>query len=120
MSLAQADKTMEAQAGFAAVDALVALLILSTTLVFSLGGLQAAARLATRSQEAIEVSALARQLLARGGDGVSADAGRSGPLRWTLQTDRLGDAAAVCVEGLEVRSLATGRRYRFTSALACG
>ena len=112
--------SLSQQGGFAAVDALMALLILSITLTLALSGLQQAARIAQRSEETVEATALARQLLAQSGDGVSSLVGRSGSLLWSLSTERLGGSRAyLCAQGLLIRSVHDHRSYRFETAIAC-
>ena len=112
---------LEGREGFAAVDALVALLILSATLVLSLNGLQSAARLGRIAEETGQATALARQIMVRRGDGVSDYAGRSGQLAWSLEAGQLSGQGGddVCTRTLLIRGLASGRSYRFATATPC-
>ena len=106
------------EAGFAAVDALVALLILSSTLVLSLSGLQTAARLSRTAEETGEATALARGVLADTAD----LEGRSGGLVWAVETHpwSAGDGVAgLCERNLVIRSIQDGRLFRFSTAGAC-
>ena len=107
--------------GFAAVDALVALIILSSTLVLALSDLQTSAKLSGTAQQTSEAIALGRGLL-MGNQG--AGGGYSAGLAWTLETRPLqsgrDDATQICVRDVVIRSRRDGRIYRFADASACG
>jgi DNA-binding LytR/AlgR family response regulator len=105
--------------GFATVDALVALVILATTLAWSMVGLQSAARLAQRANDLANVTVLAKQLFARPGDGVSASAGVAGPYRWRFSEEAGAPASGPCLRTLMVRNTRLGRQYRFSGAGPC-
>ena len=107
--------------GFAAVDALVALLILSSTLVLALGGLQQAARISRVAAESGRATSLARGLMAR--PDLEDAQGHSGSLHWRLEVDQATGASMgagrVCGRRLMVRSSQDGRLYRFNDAVSC-
>jgi hypothetical protein len=107
--------------GYAAVDAMVALIILSLTVILSLGAFQAASR-ATRRAVEIET---ARVLLGRVIESEPKDfAGSSGTapgFAWTLQTQPTASNALidVCRRAAEVVATSSGRRYGAVTLVAC-
>ena len=105
--------------GFAAVDALVALLILSSTLVLSLSGLQTAARLSRIAAETAEATSIARGVLAN----PAGEDGHAGDLSWSVKTQSAAAAASgsgLCQRRVLIHSIRDGRVYRFATAGACG
>lgn len=109
-------------AGYAAVDALVALTILATTISFSLVALHVAARSAAAAVEVQQARAELAGLLERAAtkSGLNRDA--SAHFTWTL--DVRGPAApaggvALCEQEARVRANASGRLYRMSSAALC-
>ena len=113
-------RQLGADEGFAATDALVALLILSATLSLAMAGVQTARHLSDVASQTSQAARLGEQLLARGGDGLSRSAGRSGRFTWTLEDSPRPERAELCTRELVLRSLTDHRIYRFTSAGECG
>lgn len=105
--------------GFAAVDALVALLILSATLVFCLDGLRTADHLSRLADETGQATRLAKAVLADTSTTDRPLAGRSGTLSWTVADQAADGADTLCARTMTARSLRDGHTYRFTTARPC-
>jgi Tfp pilus assembly protein PilV len=109
--------------GFAAVDAMVALLILSVTIVFSLEAVQTAKRAATAAEETRRATALLRYLVDSAPDAVSQQSGRANGFGWRVDV-RAGapsgvPMAVVCEQTADLVSEKTGRRFRLATAVIC-
>jgi hypothetical protein len=111
-----------AHAGFAAIDALVALLLLASTIALALTAVHVGRRAALAAVEAREASALLAYLL---------DQPRHshGTIRvvdlkfvWSIQSDRplraLG-GLSTCRQAAQVTALSSGRTYTATSMTVC-
>lgn len=110
----------EADAGFAATDALVALLILSTTLALVLGGVTTGRHLSEVADQTEEAARLGRAIFTRNAEGSRQVEGRTARFAWRLESQPLGGRAELCAKDLSLRSLKDGRTYRFASAGECG
>ena len=110
--------------GFAAVDALVALTLLSLTIGLSLVGAQTAQRAAARAQEARRASNVLRALLEVTPAGSAERQGSDGAFAWRYVAAPLTDQGAVpplrlCRRSAEATSLQGGRRYRLETLAPC-
>ena len=111
--------------GYAAVDALVALTILTLTLVMALAAGAHAREAAILADETHKARDLMQFLLAStpsssGGE----SSGLSGDFAWATTEGRISNAAAsatiqVCQRAVELKSRATGRRYGLMAASLC-
>lgn len=106
--------------GFVVVDALVALLILSATLVFCLDGLRTADHLARVTEETGQASRLGRAMLSAASSEGQTEDGRVGTLRWRVEQASSDSADHLCRRTFFARSLRDGRVYRFSTAQRCG
>lgn len=108
--------------GFAAVDALTALVILSTTITLSIGALSVARRAERAASEAATARSTLQFLLAEPVRTVGMYSGSNLAFDWTLQVDAEGAASApvrVCVQRLSARSRASGKTYGIESRRPC-
>ena len=107
--------------GYAAVDALVALTIISLTVILSLSAFQQAGRAA---RAAAEVQA-AKLLLARLADAepkaLDGSSGRTPAFDWVVQTQPTGAQALVevCRRAVDLVSRDGRRRYALTTLVTC-
>lgn len=111
-------------AGFAVVDALVALVILSSALGLSLAATQSARKLANQAARTRQAEALCRYLLATSADVVGISAGQSAGLLWRLEVRPMSaDAQALqsrlCEASVAVRSQDSGRAFVMSTAVSC-
>jgi hypothetical protein len=110
-----------ANSGYAAVDALIALLILSLTIILSLEAFQVAARTARMAAEA----EAARTLLARLIDGepkdLSGSAGTTTGFAWTVRTEPTASNALidVCRRAANLVARRSGRHYGTVTLVTC-
>ncbi|MDR3509242.1 MAG: hypothetical protein P4L64_15215 [Caulobacteraceae bacterium] len=119
-----APREAEAEAGFAAVDALVALMILATTIILSLGAVSIARRASANAVEARRAEQLLRGLIDSAPHRVSAASGRQGGFDWRV--DIRADAGAalpagvsLCQRSAQVRAEGSGRRYALAGSELC-
>lgn len=108
--------------GYAAVDAIVALTILATTLALAVGAAASARRAAQVAVEVQGATTLLRRLV---DSPVSAEeAGRVPMFDWRVSVEPMPGAwpdAAIqlCRRTAEARARRSGRRYHFASIVAC-
>ncbi len=108
--------------GFAAIDALVALVILSTTIAFTLSALDTARRDATMTAETPTAAILLRDRMEQPSFETGLTLGRTEGFDWRAEVRPVGRASDVlksCARSVELRSLATGRRYAASTAVPC-
>lgn len=108
--------------GFAAVDALVALAVLSATIVFSLAALHTSRLAAEAALEARQAGQLLKELL----DGTAGQpgvvTGQNARFAWRVEVQPpvlVAGASALCRREAEARARRTGRAYALTSARVC-
>jgi hypothetical protein len=109
-------------AGFAAIDALVGLMILTVTIVLSFNALTVAHDLTSSANEARRASSLLSFLVesAPGTPG-SAD-GRAAAFDWRVQTEPTGvgvGGAMRCLRKAQVTARASHRRYAMSALAIC-
>jgi hypothetical protein len=109
------------QAGYVLVDAIVALLILSFTLVLAFVALQTANGTAVRAEEIRQAEVLIRDLMLDGVNSLTPASGVSGGFTWTLQTDAtaVSRPVALCSRRARVQSKTSARAYAAGSLVAC-
>jgi len=115
---------LNGQAGFAAVDALVALVILSTTLAMGLVATDSARKVAASAAAIRRAEALARDLLADSPYRVGISSGRSAGLDWRLEVTPLSpvstaERSRLCQASAAIRAGARGRTFTLTTVDAC-
>jgi hypothetical protein len=109
------------QEGFAAVDALVALVILATTLAWALTGLDAAARASRKAEEITRATEIARHLLVASADETEEPNGVSGSFRWRfVDAPTASSSPGTCLRSLVLQNQQTGHAFHFTGAGRCG
>lgn len=109
---------MVVREGFAAVDALVALLLLATTLSLVLGAQTSGRKLAAAAVETRLATVELGQLLDRGTAGEAN--GRTGPFVWRSSEQRLSSTSeTLCARRAEVRATRSGRVYRMRTTAPC-
>jgi hypothetical protein len=109
--------------GFAAVDAMVALLILSVTVIFSLEAVETARHAAVAAEETRRATTLLRYLVDSAPDAISQKSGRANGFAWRVDV-RPGaptgvPMAIVCDRTADLVSEKTGRRFRLATAAIC-
>ena len=112
-----------ADEGFAAIDAVVALAILTTTIILSLGAAGTAARLFAAAAETSQAKGELGYLLDSGPRAIGLASGEGAGFSWQIRTEpeqgmRLGQAQ-ICRRAATVRSQASGRRYSLVSTAIC-
>jgi len=110
--------------GFAAVDALVALMILSATIILSLGAAQVARRATGEAVQMRRADQALQGLLQTTPHGIGVVQGRAaGFLWWVTTTPSAGEARTgavqVCARAAEVQALGDHRRYRMSTIELC-
>jgi len=111
-------------AGFAAVDALVALVILASALALSLVATQSARKVAAQAARTRQAEALCRYLLTTSSGVVGLTSGRSSGLDWRLDVTRVStDAHApesrLCAASVAVRAQDGGQIFAMTTTVVC-
>ena len=107
-----------ARGGFAAVDAIVALTLLSITLAFCMQATVAAAKAGRVAAELRRAQALSRQALTASVS--DPDAGTDGGLDWSLRIDReTVDGLPLCRKQFTAISRTGGRRYSWQALSPC-
>lgn len=114
----------EPTAGFAAVDALVALTILTSTIALTLGATQVARRAATSALETRRADDLLQYVLLSSPRRVGSLTGQAEGFDWRLETQisaiSAGAAAPpICTRAAEARASRSGRRYHLATAEIC-
>jgi len=109
------------QAGYALVDAMVALLMLSLTLIFGLRAAGEARHAADQASEARRAQALMAGLLNRGPRTFSDSSGTTDAFSWSLQTRGTGadQPVAICHRAVALTGLASHRVYRAATLETC-
>jgi hypothetical protein len=112
----------DACAGFAAIDALVALTILAATLSLSLEAGLTARRAAARAAEIQSADTLLRSLIDRGT--VGDEAGRTAQFAWRVEFGPVGASQGtahlqLCRRAADAKSLRGGRHYKLATLVAC-
>ncbi|WP_312165803.1 hypothetical protein [Phenylobacterium sp.] len=108
--------------GYAAVDALVAMTILASTIAASLTAAHQGQRIAQASLEVRQATALMQDLLDGAGDLAGVDEGRSAQFVWRRVVDESAQAAGVatlCKHSVLVTHRVTGRVYRAATERVC-
>ena len=116
------DRAAEAD-GFAAVDALVALTIISTTLILSLGAAETARRASVSAAETRRANELLQYLIDAAPSRIGAASGRASGFDWRVEVRAAAGAHAptlqVCDRSAQLISRQSGRRYALASARLC-
>jgi hypothetical protein len=110
--------------GFAAIDALVALIILASTLILSLGAIHTARIGAANAAEMRRADNALQGLLRTTPLAIGEVSGRTADFDWWVSTapsalDVHWPTARICIRAASVRALASGRRYALTTAQIC-
>jgi Tfp pilus assembly protein PilV len=109
-------------AGFAAIDAMIALSILASTVVLSSMALQTAQRAAAAAAETRQATAQLQYWLDTAPRVIGDSAGRAAGFDWSFSTRpvRVGPSAAqLCFRSARARSLRSGRVYALSTAELC-
>ncbi|MGA0601539.1 hypothetical protein ACO2Q3_12620 [Caulobacter sp. KR2-114] len=114
----------KADGGFAAVDALTALTILTLTIGLSLSAAVTARRAAEKAQEAREASVLLRYLMETSPNQLGSRDGRSGAFTWRVsETPALAPGAnpalKLCRRSATLSATPSGRTYTVATQLPC-
>jgi Tfp pilus assembly protein PilV len=116
-------RTQSAEDGFAAVDAMVALVILSMTIVLALTAVQTARRAAVAAEETRRATSLLRHLVDSSPPSISQTSGHTDGFAWHVQvlaappSDMAG--SPMCAHSAELVSDKSGRRFRLATAAIC-
>ena len=110
--------------GFAAVDAMVALVILSTTIILSLGAVEIGRKASVKALETRKAGALLQGLLETSPGQIGALSGTANGFDWRVVTTPAKENAAtnptkLCDRVAQALSRASGRRYVFTTTDVC-
>jgi hypothetical protein len=112
-----------AEAGIAAVDALVALTILSATITLSLQALDTARRVADLAAETHHADVFLRRLLDAPVSSFGLISGRSDRFDWRMsviaQTAASGANPSLCRRAIALTSIKSGRSYAAATIAAC-
>ncbi len=106
------------------MDAMVALVILSTTIILSLGAVETARRASVAAAEIRRATGLMEGLLETAPRQEGVAAGRANGFDWRLETtasptNSAAQLVRLCDRTVSVRSLASGRGFRLTDAEVC-
>jgi len=109
------------EAGFALTDALVAMLILSMTLVLSLSALGQARDVAEVAWETRRAQSLLSHLIESAPHRFEASAGSSDGFTWAVETTTTGAdrPVAVCRRAVTLENRLSGRSYQAATLEAC-
>lgn len=110
--------------GFAAVDALVALTVLSSTIILTLAATQVARRAATDALETRRASELLQFVVLSEPHKIGDRTGQAAGFIWRLETAQSTIAVnaatpPICTRKAEVTSLRTGHHYRLATSEIC-
>lgn len=107
--------------GYAMVDSLISLLIISTSIVFSLQALGASSRSADALTEARRARALLDRLVTETGQVSPLQEGRSGGFAWQAAQNSAGGERPIeiCARIVELVNEASQRRYRASTLVTC-
>lgn len=119
------DRSDDSQSdGFAAVDALVALTVLSSTIILTLAATQVARRAANDALETRRASELMQFIVLSEPHKIGDRTGRASGFRWRLETAQStiavnGATPPICTRRADATSLRTGHHYRLTTSEVC-
>jgi hypothetical protein len=102
------------ESGYAAIDALVALTLLASTLVFGIAGADQGLRAARAGLEVRQANDLIQHLLEASRAGQQSSSGMTALFAWELVVDgpvKSASAASLCTRTVTVRHLRTHRAY---------
>jgi hypothetical protein len=110
--------------GFAAVDALVALSILATTIILALSAAQTARQTAVAASEMRRAEDLLRYLVDTAPWTMGRTSGHTTAFAWRIDTEPTGTVAPtssvqICSRSAQLRGVLTGRSYRIDTAAIC-
>jgi len=110
--------------GFAAVDAMVALVILSSTIILALGVVDTGRRAAVKAVEIRKATSLLRGLLETTPGQVGSISGTASGFNWQVLTvvandDGPIDPIKLCDRNAKALSRASGRKYALTQTEIC-
>lgn len=108
--------------GYAAVDALVALTILATTLVFGVAAIHTGSQAARSALEARQARAVLEAALERAPATPGVTQAADGRFAWRLvvhEPELVGGSIALCRRDATVSALATARRYALSTSVIC-
>lgn len=120
-----ADRSDDSQSdGFAAVDALVALTILTSTIILTLAATQVARRAATDALETRRASELLQFVVLSEPHKIGDRTGQAAGFNWRLETAQSTIAVnaatpPICTRKAEATSLRTGHHYRLGTSEVC-
>jgi hypothetical protein len=109
-------------AGFAAIDALVALTIFATTIVFATAALHTAGQGSTAALEARQAKEALAGAIERASTNVGASQGEGPRFAWALTVHPpflTAGGIALCEQEAVVTAKASGRKYRLASGGIC-
>lgn len=111
----------QADAGFAAVDALVALSIIAVAMVLSFEALTQASRAASAALEVRRAETLLRNVLEAAPRTYDTSGGASGGFTWRVDTQATGAERpiAICRRAAALRHVASGRGYEASTLETC-
>lgn len=121
---AEAFEREASDSGFAAVDALVALMILATAIVLSLQSVETARRAARAASETREATTLMRYLLDATPRDLGVLRGHAARFDWTVETRRVAGATAVpggriCRRSVALMESNNTRHFSLSTAEIC-
>lgn len=109
--------------GFAATDALVALTILSSTVILALGAAHVAARAGGSATEVRQADVLLRRFMDGPPRAPSTQQGADAAFEWRVATTPLAPGPApsvlLCYRAVEICSRASGKLYRLSTDEMC-
>jgi len=109
-----------ADAGYAAVDALVAATILTSTMIFAIEAGYAARHAGQAAFEVRRASSLLRYLMQTDGPPTS---GQTGGFKWDVSTSQAPEMTSAslptCDREVNATSITTGRRYHLQTDIFC-
>jgi hypothetical protein len=120
---AKSDEGARANDGFAAIDALVALTIISTTIILSLGAVETGRRAALAGAETRRAGDLMQYLLGAAPLRPGSASGEANGFVWRVDTEpeAVSTLASLrlCDRSARLVSRASGRRYAMRTAAIC-
>ncbi|WP_340643888.1 hypothetical protein [Phenylobacterium sp.] len=113
--------TGDAASGYAAVDALVALMIISMTLIMSFKAMAQAGQTTAAATEVRRAEALLSYLLESTPRGYEVAAGRTDGFAWRVELDATGAErpVEVCRRAASLTSVDSGRTYKAATLETC-
>jgi hypothetical protein len=108
--------------GFAAVDALVALTLIATTLALAIVATQTAQRTSLKALELRRADTLLKYLLLARPHALGVQQGNTDGFVWTVTTAPSHIAAsnpAICTRTASTRAVTSGRAYRMATSESC-